>query len=244
MKIILDNKEIILSESDKDKTIYEIAKEHNKYIPTACHLDGLTPIGSCRMCIVEVKGYSRPVSSCITKITDGMEITTNSEKLSMYRKYLTEFLFGERPHPCNVCVANNFCDLQNWKYKIFEITQNYVDYYYQDMEVDYTHKLYVLDHNRCILCFRCVRICHEYAGPHTLDIKNRAYNLRISIDLDNNWGESNTCINCGKCVMVCPTGALFMKNKEVSKTRRYDMPKFLLEKNKRIRNWDSLFYYS
>ncbi|MEN3014834.1 MAG: 2Fe-2S iron-sulfur cluster-binding protein [bacterium] len=240
MKIFIDEKELILSEEQKGQSIYTIISSLGIYIPVGCHLDGLTPIGACRMCIVEVKGYKRPVSSCITKPVEGMEIFTNTPRLRTYRKYLTEFLFGDRPHPCYVCLADGCCDLQNWKYKIFQIQGKEIEYFEGTWGVDETHKLYVMDHNRCILCFRCIRVCHEYAGPHTLDVKGMGSTARIMIDLDNNWGESKTCINCGKCVMVCPTGALYMKNKEISKTRRFDMPKFLESKGKRIRKYESI----
>lgn len=240
MKIFVDNKEVILNEEQINTTLYNILVSMGIYIPVACHLDGLTPIGACRMCIVEIEGFRRPVPSCITKPRENMKVYTNTERLKIYRKYLTEFLFGERPHPCYVCLADGSCNLQDWKYKIFEIKNNLVDYTEENFEVDQSHKLYVLDHNRCILCFRCVRVCHEYAGPHTLDVKNMGNNLRITIDLDYKWGDSKTCINCGKCVMVCPTGALYMKNKEISKTRRFDLPKFLESKGKRIRTFESI----
>lgn len=242
MKIIIDNQEIQLTKEQQNQTLYNIISNLGKYIPVGCHLDGLTPIGACRMCIVEIKGYRRPVSSCITKPQDGMEIYTNTDKLKMYRKYLTEFLFGERPHPCHVCLADGTCDLQSWKYKIFEIQGKLIEYNQEEISVDDSHKLYVLDHNRCILCFRCVRVCHEYAGPHTLDVKYMGSKSRIVIDFDDKWAESSTCISCGKCVMVCPTGALYMKNKDISKTRRFDMPKFLESKGKRIRNFESIIY--
>ncbi|MCS7243442.1 MAG: 2Fe-2S iron-sulfur cluster-binding protein [Candidatus Calescibacterium sp.] len=243
MKIFVDEKEVLLTDEQSNQTIYSILVGLGKYIPVGCHLDGLTPIGACRMCIVEVAGFRRPVSSCITKPYNEMRIYTDTEKLKVYRRYLTEFLFGERPHPCNVCLADGFCDLQSWKFKIFEIQKNLVSYNEENINVDETHKLYVLDHNRCILCFRCVRICHEYAGPHTLDVKGMGSNARITIDFDDKWGDSKTCINCGKCVMVCPTGALYMKNKEVSKTRRFDMPKFLESKGKKIRTFESIVTY-
>ncbi len=241
MKIFIDDQEVVLNEEDKEKSLYSIISSLGKYIPVSCHLDGLTPIGSCRMCIVEVEGFRRPVSSCITKPFEGMRVYTNTEKIRVYRKYLTEFLFAERPHPCYVCLADGNCILQDWKYKIFEIKQNLVDYKWENIQIDDSHKIYVLDHNRCVLCFRCVRICHEYAGPHTLDVKGMGNNMRISIDLDYKWGDSETCISCGKCVMVCPTGALYMKNKEISKTRRFDLAKFLESKNKRIRKFETIF---
>ncbi|MCS7164735.1 MAG: 2Fe-2S iron-sulfur cluster-binding protein [Candidatus Calescibacterium sp.] len=243
MRIFVDEEELVLDDQKANQTIYSILTELGKYIPVGCHLDGLTPIGACRMCIVEVQGFKKPVSSCITKPFDGMKIYTNTEKLKIYRKYLTEFLFGERPHPCHVCLADGSCELQTWKFKIFEIKSRMIDYSEEDHKVDQTHKLYVLDHNRCILCFRCVRICHEYAGPHTLDVKGMGSNARIVIDLDDKWAESKSCISCGKCVMVCPTGALYMKNKEISKTRRFDIPKFLESKGKRIKVFESMINY-
>ena len=86
--------------------------------------------------------------------------------------------------------------------------------------MDVSHERFGLDHNRCILCTRCVRVCDEVEGAHTWDVPGRGRNSHVITDLGEPWGESDTCTGCGKCVQVCPTGALFLKGKTVAEMRK------------------------
>ena len=95
------------------------------------------------------------------------------------------------------------------------------------VDIDASHKLFAIDHNRCILCLRCVRVCDEIEGAHTWDVMHRGLETRVQTDMGIPWGESPTCTSCGKCVQVCPTGALFEKGRPVaagSKTKRPFLP--------------------
>ncbi len=193
-----------------DETILQVARENGIHIPTLCYLDSLTAIGACRLCLVEVKGAPRLFSACVTYIAEGMEVLTQSERLNKYRRMIVELLFAERNHICSVCVANGHCDLQGLAR---EVGVTYVDFPYRHprLGVDASHERFGLDHNRCVLCTRCVRVCDEVEGAHVWDLAGRGIEARVAADLDIPWGQSDTCTSCGKCVQVCPTGALFKK---------------------------------
>jgi bidirectional [NiFe] hydrogenase diaphorase subunit len=192
------------------QTILQVARDANKYIPTLCDLPGLSSVGACRLCIVEVAGINRLLPACTTPVQDGMSVTTNSEKLARYRKIALEFLFSERNHQCAVCVSNNHCELQAMAQKLGVTSVRY-PYSFPKLKVDTSHSRYVLDHNRCILCTRCVRVCDEVEGAHVWDISGRGVTSMVTADMAKPWGLARGCTNCGKCVQVCPTGALAEK---------------------------------
>jgi len=148
-----------------------------------------------------------------------MEVKTDSERLRKYRRMTLELLFAERNHVCAVCVANGKCELQTMAYSQGMDHVRY-DYTFPRWEVDNTHNLFGMDHNRCILCTRCVRACWHIEGAGTKNVSGRGAKARIISDLNQPWGESDTCTRCGKCVMSCPTGALFYKGATVSEMER------------------------
>jgi bidirectional [NiFe] hydrogenase diaphorase subunit len=125
-----------------------------------------------------------------------------------------ELLFVERNHICAVCVSNGHCELQTLA-QTLGLTHVSFPYNYPRLPVDVSHPRFVLDHNRCILCTRCVRVCDEIEGAHVWDVAGRGINSRLVSDLDRPWGESQSCTSCGKCVQVCPTGALVEKGRAV-----------------------------
>jgi bidirectional [NiFe] hydrogenase diaphorase subunit len=208
-----------------DQTVLSAARENGIHIPTLCHLQGLSDIGACRLCMVELEGSPRLVASCVTRVEEGMRVTTVSERLNAYRRRVVEMFFLERNHVCAVCVANGSCELQGAARDLgldhFELAP-----LHPEVAVDATHERFVLDQNRCILCSRCVRVCAEVEGAHTWDIQGRGADARLVSDLGTPWGSSTTCTSCGKCVQVCPTGALFEKGRSVAepKARRPYLP--------------------
>ncbi len=192
------------------QTILQAAKASGKYIPTLCDMEGLTPVGGCRLCIVEVQGIDRLLPACTTPIQDGMSVTTNSPKLTRYRRMSIELLLVERNHFCAVCVSNGHCELQSMASNLGISTVHFA-YNYPKFSVDMSHPRFVLDHNRCILCTRCVRVCAELEGAHVWEMSSRGIHAKIVSDLNQKWGESRGCTSCGKCVQACPTGALAEK---------------------------------
>lgn len=192
------------------QSLLEVIRDHGVDLPTLCHLDGLSERGGCRLCMVEMEGTSRLQAACVTPVQGGMSIRTHSERLVRYRKMLVELLLAERSHVCSVCIMNGRCELQSLAARL-GIDHVRYEPLHPDLPVDASHGRFVLDHNRCILCGRCVRACDEVEGAHTLDVMGRGVRSRIIVDLDQPWGSSRSCTGCGKCVQVCPTGAMAMR---------------------------------
>lgn len=199
-----------LCTATEGQTIFDVARANGKYIPSLCHMEGLSPAGSCRLCLVEVSGVGRLLPACTTPILNGMSVTTNSETLAHHRLMAIELLFIERNHVCAVCVTNGHCELQALALSL-GLTHVRSPYNYPRLTLDPSHPRFVLDHNRCILCTRCVRVCDEIEGAHVWDVGARGINSRLVCELDQPWGTSTSCTSCGKCVQVCPTGALAEK---------------------------------
>ena len=199
-----------LISAEEGQTILQAAKATGKYIPTLCDLNGLTPVGACRICLVEVSGSDRLFPACTTPIKDGMSVTTNSPKLTRYRRISLELLFVERNHVCSVCVSNGHCELQSMATAMGIDTVGFA-YNYPILPLDMSHPRFLLDHNRCILCTRCVRVCAEVEGAQVWELTSRGIHARIVCDMNGKWGDSRACTNCGKCVQACPTGALAEK---------------------------------
>jgi bidirectional [NiFe] hydrogenase diaphorase subunit len=211
----------------EDETILEIAAENGIFIPTLCHLEGLSSVGACRLCLVEIKGMTKLVPACIAYAEEGMEVYTDTERLRAYRLMILEMLFVEGNHICAVCVSNGHCDLQYLAQKL-GLDHNRLQYRSPKKHVDASHERFVVDHNRCILCTRCVRVCDEVEGAHTWDVLGRGIDCQVITDLDEPWGFSESCTSCGKCVQVCPTGALFEKGKSVAEmTKRREFLPYL-----------------
>lgn len=196
-------------------TILAVARQYNIDIPTLCHLDGLSPYGGCRICMVEDTQSGKLVPACITTVREGMEVVTDSPRVKSHRKRIVELLFSERNHVCSVCVSNGHCELQQLA---IDLGVDHVEYPYRypHLSVDASHHRFIYDPNRCVLCLRCVRVCAEVEGAHTWDVMNRGIWSQVVVDLNQPWGESTTCTSCGKCVHVCPTGALSEKGKSVA----------------------------
>ncbi len=206
--LVIDGKNV---SARAGQTILEVARENNIRIPTLCHLDGLSDVGACRLCVVEVKGSNKLLPACVSTVEEGMEISTSTPRLQKHRRTILELLFAERNHICSVCVANGNCELQSLGQEQ-GVTHVRFEYRNPDLPVDASNERFTADHNRCILCTRCVRVCAEIEGAHIWDVMGRGVNSMVITDLHQDWGSSN-CTRCGKCVQVCPTGALFDKSK-------------------------------
>ena|ERR1017187_707073 len=193
------------------ETILQVAQANEIYIPTLCHMKHLSPWGGCRLCIVEIAGSPKVVPSCSTPATDGSVVIATSLRLHQLRRNTLELLFSERNHICPICSMNKGdCGLQHQAY-VHGIDAIRYPYLYPSLPVDTSGRYFALDHNRCILCTRCVRACEEMEGVHTLDVSHRGIHNRVVVDLGATFGTSDTCTSCGSCVASCPTGALFDK---------------------------------
>lgn len=205
--ITIDGREV---KGRKGQTVLEVCKENGIYVPTLCHWPGLSNVGACRLCVVEVEGSNKLGTSCTMPATDGLKIRTESEALFARRKMTLELLFSERNHYCPICPESGSCELQDLGYR-FGIDAIRYPYLFPSLPLDVSHPHIAMEHSRCVLCTRCVRVCSERVGVGTLDFRERGIAQMISPDAGLPLGESS-CVSCGACVQVCPTGTLFNKN--------------------------------
>ncbi len=190
-------------------TVLEICQANGIDVPTLCHLEGLSDVGACRMCVVEIEKERRPVPSCTYPARDGLVVKTDTEQLEKYRRQILELIFTERNHFCMFCEQSGDCELQKLAYR-YQMDNVRYPYTFPSLPVDSLSDYLVIDHNRCILCGRCIRVCSEIVASHTLDFGRRGWRTLVGADLEQPLGESS-CVSCGACVQACPTGAIFSK---------------------------------
>ena len=187
-------------------TVLEAAQHMNIDIPTLCHHPAIEPIGACRICLVEVEKQRTLQPACTFPATEGMVVHTKSPKVVEARRFVLQLLFSERNHFCMFCQVSGNCDLQSLAYE-YGLDHWEYDRAFPKMPIDASRKYFVMDHNRCILCRQCIRVCDELVGNATLGVKQRGSSTMIIADMDVPFGESS-CVACGTCLQVCPVGAL------------------------------------
>lgn len=196
-------------EAKAGETILSALKREGIHVPTLCHMEGLPPSGACRMCIVEMDGAPNFVPACSYPVAQGMKIQTRSPKVLDARRTIVELLLGNHPDDCLYCARNGKCDLQKLsqsmgiRERLFRGKRN-------EKEKDVSGPI-VRDPEKCILCGRCVRICEEIQGIGAIDFVGRGCKAYIGTAFDQGLNVS-TCINCGQCIIGCPTGALSEKS--------------------------------
>jgi bidirectional [NiFe] hydrogenase diaphorase subunit len=207
--------------TDPGRTILDVARESGIDIPGLCAVDGLSAVGACRLCLVEIRGNNRLLPACTTRVEGGMVISTESDRLARDRRMILELLLAERNHVCAVCVSNGGCELQALASRL-GVTHVSFPYRHPRLAVDASHERFLADPNRCILCTRCVRVCAEVEGAHTREVAGRGIHSLLITDMAQAWALAESCTGCGKCVEVCPTGALATKGLAVGEMRKRD----------------------
>ncbi len=184
-------------------TILQAARRVGKKIPTLCYLEKTHPIGSCRVCSVEVAGVDGPVMSCNTPAADGMSVTTDSEHLKEFRRNMIQFILVNHPLDCPVCERSGECTLQNLTWQLGIQKHDWATAAHEKKPV-VDWGLIRYNQNLCVMCERCVRICNEVQGIDAYRIDGNGYSAKIN----TKDGKPLDCDFCGQCISVCPVGAL------------------------------------
>src|SRR5215467_10000564 len=189
-------------------SVFDAARMNGVSIPTLCHLQNQTPVGVCRLCVVDT-GARVLAASCVRPVEPGMKVITNSEKVQNARRTLLELLMSDHPSPCARQEKSGDCELETLA-KAAGITQPRFAKRTHARGPDDSSLAIAVDHDSCILCDRCIRGCDEVKNNFVLGRMGRGYSAGIAFDLNAPMGDS-TCISCGECMVSCPTGALSNK---------------------------------
>jgi len=208
--LTIDGKKI---EAPQGTTVLEAARSADIYIPTLCYDPDLKPYGACCLCVVEIEGMRGLPTSCTTPVTEGMVVQTETPLVSQSRRISMELIMANHHGDCLACRKNQHCEVQNIA-QYLGIEQGHFDRLRKSQKVlpiDDSHPAFTRDPNKCILCGRCVRACHEIAGVGAIDLAFRGNSAKVSTFGDKPLLKS-TCESCGECVERCPTGALIPRS--------------------------------
>lgn len=200
INLTIDGKAVSVAEGT---TILKAALSVDINIPHLCWLDKVSANGACRLCIVDIEGVDRPMTSCNTSVKEGIVVTTQSEKLREMRRQTLSLILVNHPLDCPICDAAGECQLQNLCLELDVTKQPFAAEDVRPPKI--THwPLIQHDPARCVLCKKCVKVCHELVGADALTINEKGDRAFI----DKNLAR---CTYCGNCISVCPTGAMISK---------------------------------
>ncbi len=204
LSFILDGKEIA---AEPGETIIQAADRAGAYIPRLCHLPGLEPFGGCRVCTVKANG--RLVAACTSPVSPGMVVENDTAELNAHRKVLLEMLFVEGNHFCMSCEKSGNCELQALGYR-FAISAPRFEFQFPIRDVDASHPDIWIDHNRCILCARCVRTSRDLDKKGVFGFVGRGSHKKIAVSSGARLRDTDADVT-DQAIAACPVGALLEK---------------------------------
>ncbi len=208
IKIQVNNLEI---DANPGEMLLEALNRAGIKVPTLCYMKDLFPTGACRMCVVEVEGAPGLVPSCAFPVREGLKIQTHSERAVRARKTIVELLLSNHPDDCLYCSRNGECHLQNLSEEL-GIRQRRYTGLKSNHKPDTSSPSIVREPAKCILCGKCVRTCEEIQGVSAIDFVGRGSRTVVSPAFNRGLNVSS-CVDCGQCILACPTGALTEKSK-------------------------------
>ncbi len=208
INITIDGRKI---KAEEGESLLWTALENGIYIPNLCAVKEVTTTpASCRLCFVEIAGRNEPVTACTEKVIQGMEIYTNTKEVIRLRKKAFALLMTSHRVECKTCHKNKSCELQNMAKSLkVSLVPKKLQQLYKTLPLNTSHPLFSYDPGKCILCGRCVLVCHEIIKNRTLNFAYRGIKTIITISPSTNY----ECSSCLKCVNICPAGALIFKTK-------------------------------
>lgn len=193
--------------ADKGEYLVAAAEANGVYIPTLCNMKGVRPQGSCRVCTVKVNG--KLTTACTTRVAEGMEVENQGEEVEYIRKAVIELLFAEGNHFCPSCERSGNCELQALGYR-FQVFIPQFPYLFPKRDVEAGNPKLLKDHNRCILCKRCIRAITDEQGRRLFAFGKRGDGIGISIDTKLAANISDELADYA--AEVCPVGAIIRKH--------------------------------
>ena len=187
-------------------TVLEAARTAGIDIPTLCYLKDVSQTGSCRMCLVEIKGGRALQAACVYPVAEGLEVYTNTPAVRNARKVTLELILSNHDRKCLTCERNRNCELQALADEL-GVTEIHYEGVRNEYDIDELSPSIVRDNNKCILCRRCVNMCKNIQTVGAIDTMERGFKTKVACAFDKSLGEVS-CVNCGQCIAVCPVGAL------------------------------------
>ncbi len=206
ISLSIDGREVRVEEG---VTLFEAARKADIHIPHLCYREDLTVTAACRLCVVEVEGARNLVASCAAPATNNAVVHTDTERVRKARKQVIELLLSDHPYDCMTCEKSGDCKLEKYAYQ-FGVRKPRFQGGKHDYPLRAVNPFFERDYNKCILCARCVTVCHEVQYCEAVDQSKRGFDTKVAALFDRSMKET-PCVYCGNCVSVCPTGALSEK---------------------------------
>lgn len=206
IKLTIDGKEITVPAGTM---LLDACRIAGADIPTFCYDPDLKLAGSCRMCVVEAKGFRTLVASCVTPAQNGMVIQTESPDVVEARKVVLELMLARHKLTCHTCEKDGECNLQDYCYR-YGVTESRFEGHKHEFYKEDPNPFIERDYDKCIMCTRCVRACDGITGARAINVAERGHHAHIATAFDG-YLQDSPCVFCGQCIMVCPVGALNSK---------------------------------